>query len=103
MDLIGQSDDSWWIDFLENELDPLLDKDLAMLLEHSAEDRDAFESFRLVKQWVKESDPIGNWPVEGRLERMRSRIMAAVEGTPHKQTGPVRHPRRRTFDNSVSP
>lgn len=80
MDVRGVSEDEWWwIDFLENELDPMLDKDLQMLLEHSGEDRDAFENFRLLKQWVKESDPVKDWPVEARLQRMRSRVMEAIQ------------------------
>lgn len=79
MDATSSEEEWWWIDFLENELDPMLDKDLEMLLEHSGEDRQAFETFRLLKQWLRESDPIGDWPVEERLPRMRSRVMDVVE------------------------
>ncbi len=79
MDVMSSEEEWWWIDFLENELDPMLDKDLQLLLEHSGEDRQTFESFRLLKQWLSESDPIKDWPVEDRLARMRSRVMNVVE------------------------
>jgi hypothetical protein len=69
----------WWIDYLENELDPSLEMDLELLLNHSQEDRDSFENFRLLKQWVRESDPIAGWPIEERLNRARTKIMAAIE------------------------
>lgn len=68
----------WWIDYLENEMDPSLDKDLELLLEHSQEDRDAFENFRLLKEWLRESDPVADWPIETRLERVRRNIMMTV-------------------------
>ncbi|MBX3022826.1 MAG: hypothetical protein KF799_14220 [Bdellovibrionales bacterium] len=69
----------WWIDYLENEFDPTLDKDLELLLEHSAEDRDSFENFRLLKQWVKESDPASGVDSDQCLMRMRSHIMSAID------------------------
>ncbi len=75
----------WWIDYLENELDASLEADLEMLLEHSQEDRDSFENFRLLKQWVKESDPVNGWPIEARLERTRSKIMMAIENMPDEK------------------
>ena len=81
MDVV-KSEDWWWIDFIENELDPNLDKDLELLLEHSLEDRETFESFRLLKHWLKSSDPVQNWPIEGRLDRMRTRIMNEVSKKP---------------------
>lgn len=69
----------WWIDYLENELDSALETDLEMLLEHSQEDRDSFENFRLLKQWVRESDPVAHWPIKERLKRVRSKVMMAIE------------------------
>ncbi len=70
--------DWWWIDYLENELESGLESDLELLLEHSQEDRDSFENFRLLRQWVRDSDPIAKWPLEDRLTRMRSKIMEEV-------------------------
>lgn len=85
----------WWIDFLENEFDPLLEKDLELLLEHSAEDRDSFENFRLVRQWVRESDPAKGVDVESRLPRMRAGIMKAVMASE-----PIKKESERTWDAS---
>lgn len=79
---VTKSEDWWWIDFIENELDPILDKDLELLLEHSSEDRETFESFRLLKHWLKNSDPALGQPVEGRLDRTRARIMEEVNKRP---------------------
>jgi hypothetical protein len=79
MDVSQKETEWWWIDYLENELDSSLEADLELLLQHSQEDRDSFENFRLLKQWVRESDPILNWPIEERLERARAKIMSAIE------------------------
>jgi hypothetical protein len=79
MDVSHKETEWWWIDYLENELDSSLEADLEMLLQHSQEDRDSFENFRLLKQWVRESDPILDWPIEARLQRARAKIMNAIE------------------------
>lgn len=68
----------WWIDYLENELDATLEKDLELLLEHSQEDRDSFENFRLLKQWVRESDPAAEYDIEAAATRTHTKIMGAV-------------------------
>lgn len=82
-----QDTEWWWIDYLENELDASLENDLQLLLEHSAEDRDSFENFRLLKQWVRESDPLTlkegqSADLETRLRRVHSNVMTAVMSTP---------------------
>ena len=69
----------WWIDYLENEFEPGLEADLQLLLEHSQEDRDSFDNFCLLRKWVKESDPVGEWPLEDRLKRVRASVMSAIE------------------------
>ncbi len=33
---------------------------------------------RWLKNWVRESDPVGSWPVDERLERIRSNVMSAI-------------------------
>lgn len=68
----------WWIDYLEDEFDPALEKDLELLLEHSQEDRDAFENFRMLKQWIRECDPAGEGPPPESLVRLRSKIHGAL-------------------------
>jgi hypothetical protein len=75
-------DDWWWIDYLENEMDPGLEKDLQLLLENSQEDRDAFEGYRVLREWLLASDPIGDWPLEARMQRVRQGVMATIEKLP---------------------
>lgn len=72
----------YWIEFLENEMDPSLERDLELLLEHSQEDRDIFENFRLLKEWLVGSDPVGDWPLDSRLRKVRREVMRAVEHLP---------------------
>ncbi len=69
----------WWIDYLENEFEPGLEKDLQFLLENSEEDRESFENFRLLRHWVMESDPVSGWPLEDRLRRVHKNVMTAIE------------------------
>ena len=69
----------WWIDYLENELNHAMDADLLTLLENSEDDRVSFEQMRLLKQWVAESDPVADWPIEERLARMRRNVMQAID------------------------
>ena len=68
----------WWIDYLEDEMDPGLDSDLQLLLQHSQEDRDSFEQFRLLREWLRDSDPVTDWPLGERIARVRKRVMAAI-------------------------
>jgi hypothetical protein len=79
MDTSAVETDWWWIDYLENELDVALERDLESLLKHSAEDRDTFENFRLLKEWVKASDTVNATEIEARLPRTRARIMAEID------------------------
>lgn len=75
-------EDSWWVDYLENEMDPSLEKDLQLLLQNSQEDRDAFESYRLLREWLLASDPIGDWPLEARLKNVRQNVMEKISALP---------------------
>jgi hypothetical protein len=77
---------------LEDELDSGLETDLETLLAHSAEDRDSFENFRLLKAWVKDSDPLAELDIETRLRRVHARVMAEVMKMP--QPGPAPRPRK---------
>lgn len=51
-------EDWWWIDYIEGELDPTTHPDVEFLLEKSKADREEFESWRQLKAWVKEVDPV---------------------------------------------
>lgn len=70
--------DWWWIDFLEDELEASLEKDIELLLEKSQEDRDNFETFRLLRKWVKESDSVNEAEIEAHAVRMRAGVMEAI-------------------------
>ena len=69
----------WWVDYLENEMDLGSEKDLQLLLEHSQEDRDSFEQIRLLREWLRDSDPVREWPMEARLTRIRANVMQTIE------------------------
>lgn len=82
---MSEDDDSnldsewWWIDYLEDEMDPKLESDLRTLLQHSQEDRDSFERFRLLRAWLRDSDPIGEWPLDERIARLHGKVMSFIE------------------------
>jgi hypothetical protein len=74
--------DWWWIDYMEDELDPTTEPDLAYLLENSQTDRDEFESWRLLKSWVKEVDPAKSkeelWSAD-QLSELKKKTLKALE------------------------
>ncbi len=72
--------DWWWIDYLENEMDLGLEKDLELLLQCSQEDRDSFEQFRLVREWVRAAEPaVSSAKFDESLKRMRQGVMHALD------------------------
>lgn len=40
---------------------------------------ESLEKFRLLKNWIRECDPVDKWPVEARIERVRKRVMDVIE------------------------
>lgn len=71
--------DWWWIEYLENEMDPVIEKDLELLLQHSEEDRVSFEHIRLLREWLRSCDPVKDWPLEDRMGRVRRKVMREIE------------------------
>lgn len=73
--------DWWWIDYLEGEMDAQIEEDLLLLLDHSEKDREAFDSFRLIREWVRDSDPARSleWS-SSELDRGRRQIMSQIQG-----------------------
>lgn len=69
----------WWIDFMEGELDPSTHPDIEFLLEKSPEDREEYESWRLLRTWIKEVDVTSeiNWS-KSDLEDNRQRILKGL-------------------------
>ena len=71
----------WWIDYLENDLDPTTAADIEYLLNNSESDQDEFERWRLLRMWVQESDPAIRGGESWRSEELvahKNRIMDAV-------------------------
>jgi len=73
----------WWVEYLENEMDPAVEKDLELLLQHSEEDRTSFEHIRLVREWLGSCDPVKDWPLEDRIAKVRRTVMRAIEKEAH--------------------
>lgn len=72
--------DWWWIDYLEGEMDAQIEADLLVLLDHSEKDREAFDNFRLIREWVRDSDPARTleWSAV-ELNHGRRRIMSQIQ------------------------
>lgn len=70
----------WWIDYMEGELDPTTHPDIEFLLEKSPADREEFESWRTLKSWVREVDPIkeAQWS-ESDLSNLKEKILKAAD------------------------
>jgi hypothetical protein len=82
MEKSSEDTEWWWIDYLEDEFDPGVEAELQLLLEHSQEDRNRFENFRILRKWIKDSDPADELCQESRLARLRQNVMAAVAASP---------------------
>lgn len=71
----------WWIDYIEGELDPTTHPDIEFLLEKSLDDREEFESWRLLKTWIKEVDPVGKeekWS-QAELLKLKENTLKKIE------------------------
>lgn len=76
-----KNEDWWWIDYIEGELEPTTLPDVEFLLDKSKSDREEHETWRLLKSWVKEVDPIGKkevWSKED-LKRLRGETLKALD------------------------
>jgi hypothetical protein len=74
----GLYSEDWWIEFLESELDPNLQKDMEILLANSAGDGRTLEELALTREFVKAMDDI-ILPEDGRYyDRLHSKVMEAV-------------------------
>lgn len=69
--------DSWWIEYLEDEMDPSLQADLETLLARSESDRISLESLSSIRTWIKESDPMEDlWRPEFEAESLKKTLKA---------------------------
>lgn len=78
---MSEDTDWWWIDYMEGELDPTTLPDVEFLLEKSSSDRKNFESWQLLKSWVKEVDessPAGELWSDSELSELKAKTLRAV-------------------------
>jgi len=84
---MNEDTDWWWIDYMEGELEPTTLPDIEFLLEKSPADRQNFESWQLLKSWVKEVDEASPseclWS-EAELSQLKLKTMSSL---PSKSKG----------------
>jgi hypothetical protein len=76
--------EEWWMDYLEDELEPEFKRELASLLARSSSDRKFLNDTAQVRQWIKQSDPISDLWDESRFVELAERITAALAKTSEK-------------------
>lgn len=73
--------DDWWLEFLEGELEPGLEQDMAQLLTNSNADRQTLQSLAITREVIKLADE-SLLPEDGRYyDQLHARIMAEVRAT----------------------
>ena len=92
------SRDSWWVEYLENEVDPSLKQDMEKLLEKSGRDRGSVETLAALRQWVAESDPAEELWREDKIKPLQGKILAAIAKLP---VAPKAQPRKRAARTPV--
>lgn len=82
--------DSWWLDYIENELDPSTRAEMKSILRHSAVDQDLVKSLSDTKYLIKEhADKIPELS-DDFFDQMHDKIMAQVEKTEIKKSSRYR-------------
>lgn len=75
----GRFDDIWWLEYLEGEFEPSMQKDLQLLLENSPFDRKRLRQLESARRLIKDADEVA-LPEDGRVySRLHDRIMACIE------------------------
>lgn len=70
--------DDWWLEFLEGELDPSLEQDMAQLMINSEADRQTLQQLAMTRELVKLADNT-LLPEDGRYyDQFHARIMREV-------------------------
>ncbi len=70
----------WWIDYLEDELEPNFKQDLSMLLHNSLPEQRRLEVLKRLRQLVKECEESVLPEDSSYYDGLHDRIMAAVDG-----------------------
>jgi hypothetical protein len=76
------SRDQWWVDFLENEVEPGLKLDLEKLLAKSGKDRAALDALANLRRWIADSDPVNDLWSNEKMRALAKKIDQAVEALP---------------------
>jgi tRNA A22 N-methylase len=70
--------DDWWLEFLEGELEPSLEQDMAQLVLNSEADRKTLQGLAATREWVKLADE-SLLPEDGRYyDQLHARIMKEI-------------------------
>jgi len=76
------SRESWWLDYVEGELDPATRAEMKALLRHSKADREVVEALSSTKELLKDHEPPATEPADDLFfDALHDKIMAAVEET----------------------
>ena len=76
------SRESWWLDYVEGELDPATRAEMKALLKHSKADQAVVEALSSTKELLKEHEPPASEPADDLFfDALHDKIMAAVEET----------------------
>jgi hypothetical protein len=62
--------DDWWLNVLSWEKDPVTGRRLRPL---------PVAKLKVLREWLRDSDPVAGWPIEERCARVRRNVMAAIE------------------------
>lgn len=76
------SRESWWLDYVEGELDPATRAEMKALLKYSKADQAVVEALSSTKELLKEHEPPASEPADDLFfDALHDKIMAAVEET----------------------
>jgi hypothetical protein len=82
--------DDWWLEHLEEELEPNLREDLELLLKNSKADRKILESLKKTRRVLKSSDEVA-MPESGLFyENLHNKIMASLDDEVIEERAPSR-------------
>ncbi|MCB0365424.1 MAG: hypothetical protein H6624_19885 [Bdellovibrionaceae bacterium] len=71
---------SWWVDYMEGELQWPMKKGMEWMFRHNPTHREILKNFIKLRRMVRKSDPIGAMPEnEAYFNKLHDKIMSAVD------------------------
>ncbi|MCC7403431.1 MAG: hypothetical protein IT288_03450 [Bdellovibrionales bacterium] len=71
---------SWWIDYMEGELEWPVKKGMEWMFRHNATQREILKNFIKLRRMVRKSDPLADLPQdEDFYQRLHDKIMAGIK------------------------